>query len=110
MNVRYSEKAKQSGEGYALLQQATNRLEEVLGPSADLVSAEWDRTQDQRGRTLYTLTVSDFTGEASASFTPEELQAPGRLRSRLLALWGDLLQARSDAQVKKLQELVKEGE
>ena len=30
MNVKYSDQAKQWGEGYALLQQATERLEEAI--------------------------------------------------------------------------------
>ncbi|HJT76798.1 MAG TPA: hypothetical protein VJ739_06310 [Gemmataceae bacterium] len=110
MTVTYTDKAKQWGEGYALLQEATDRLEEVLGESAGLVSAEWDRTQDARGRVLYRLRLSDFTGQVSATFTHEELQSPGHMRFRLLGLWGDLLQMRSDEQVKKLQQLVGEGE
>jgi hypothetical protein len=110
MNVTYQNKAKQWGEGYALLQQATKRLEEVLGPSAELVSAEWTQGQDARGRIIYTLTLSDFTGQVSATFAPEELQSPNHLRIRLLDLCGDLLQARSDAQMKKLKQLVAEGD
>src|SRR4051812_15049449 len=105
-SVTYSEKAKEEKEGHALLQKATARLEEVLGPSAGLVSAAWDRTQDERGRVLYTLRLSDFTGEVFAAFTPDELRSSAHLRSRLLDLWGDLLQVRSNTQVKKLQQLV----
>lgn len=109
MSVTYSDKAKQWGEGYALLQQATKRLEDILGPSAGSVAAEWDRGQDERGRILYTLRIADPTGEVGAAFTPQELESPGHLRFRLLDLWGDLLQRHSDAQVRKLQQLVKEG-
>src|SRR3954452_21327058 len=101
MNVTYHDTARQWGEGYVLLQHATKRLEEVLGPSAGEVSAEWDRSQDERGRLVYTLKLSGFAREVSATFTPDELRSPSHLRSRLLDLWGDLLQAHSDAQVKK---------
>lgn len=110
MNVTYQDKAKHKGEECDLLREATNRLEEVLGPSAALVSAEWSQSQDARGRAFYTLTVADFSGRVSATFAPEELRSPSRLRSRLLDLWGDLLQAHSDAQMKKLQQLVAEGD
>ncbi len=110
MNVTYQEKVKQGDDGIVRLQQATSRLEEILGPSAALVSAEWSQSQDTRGRTLYTLTLSDFTGRVSASFAPKELRSSHHLRLRLLDLWGDLLQARSDAQMIKLQKLVAQGE
>jgi hypothetical protein len=106
MTVTYTDKARQWGEGYVLLQQATKRLEEVLGESAGLVSAEWDRSQDTRRRILYTLKLSDFTGQVSANFAPDELESPSHMRFCLLGLWGDLLQKRSDEQVKKLQQLV----
>ncbi len=110
MNVKYSDKAKQSGEEYVLLEQATQSLERLAGPSAASVSAEWDRSHDERGRTRYTLTLSDMSGEVSATFTPNELRSPSRMRSQLLEVWGDLLQRRSHAQMKKLQQLVTEGE
>jgi hypothetical protein len=110
MNVTYRDKVKQRGEGDVLVRQATKRLEEVLGPSAALVSAEWDQTLDERGRIRYVLKISDFSGEVSATFAAEELESPRQVRSRLLDLWGDFLQVRSDTQVKRLQELVKEGE
>ena len=46
MNVTYSDKARLTGEDFKLLQQASNRLEEILGKSAPRVSAEWDRQED----------------------------------------------------------------
>lgn len=42
MNVTYQHKANQRSEEHTLLQDATKRLEEVLGPSAEFVSAEWE--------------------------------------------------------------------
>ena len=62
MNVSYSDRARQWGEGEVLLRQATKRLEQVLGKSAGLISAEWDRTNDERGRLVYTLKLSDSSG------------------------------------------------
>jgi hypothetical protein len=94
MNVTYRDGAGERGEGHRLLQQATARLEEVVGSSAGQVQAEWNRTKDSRGRTIYTLRLSDWTGTVSADFAPDELQSSS-LRYRLLRLWGDLLQVRS---------------
>jgi hypothetical protein len=75
MNVKYQE-ARQWGEAHSLLQQATKQLEEIVGRSADQVTAEWDRGQDERGRTFFSLKLSDRTGEVTAQFTPKELQHP----------------------------------
>src|SRR5436305_15250093 len=100
--VRYSDSAKQGGDGYDLLEKATQQLGEVLGQSAGLVTAEWDRGQDAQGRPVYTLKISDFTGEASARFAPDELNTPRHLRFRLHTLWGDLLQDRNHKQLQQL--------
>jgi hypothetical protein len=110
MIVEYSEKAKQSGEGYALLLGATKYLEEIVGQPEDPVTAEWDRDEDAGGHAWFTLKLSDFMGSVRSKFAREELAHPINVRMRLRGLWGDLLQARSNALVKKLQELVKEGE
>jgi len=104
MKVTYSEKARQWGEGYQLVQNATKRLEEVLGQSADQVTAEWDRTKDPRGGVLYTLKLRDATDQVQASFTPDELKFA--VRFLLYRLWGDLLKIRSDEQHRKVQEMV----
>jgi hypothetical protein len=103
MNVTYTDKAKQGGEGFALLQQATRHLEEVLGPSVETVKAEWDRTEDGNGRSRYTLRLSDWSGSVSASFTPAELQSLSRRRIPLYRLWDDLLQVRNHKQLEELQ-------
>ena len=98
MNVTYSDSAKENKEEFALLEQATKRLEEVRGHSDDLVTAEWDRRQDQHRQPVYTLRLSDWSGTVSASFTPEELRA----RVLLYRLLGKLLQARVDKQLQAL--------
>jgi uncharacterized protein YutE (UPF0331/DUF86 family) len=75
---------------------ASELLHEILGPSAGLVSAEWDRAEDERGRMVMTLTLSDFTGKVTATFTPEEFHEQEHLRLRFRRLWGDLLQLRAE--------------
>ncbi|MGH7173702.1 MAG: hypothetical protein ACRELG_25750 [Gemmataceae bacterium] len=94
MNATYSETTKQGDAELTLLQQATACLEEIIGSSifVDEVRAEWDRDQDPKGRTLYTLRLSVQAESVSASFTPRELRSPRDLRWRLRELWGDLLQ------------------
>lgn len=101
MNVTYPDRAKQV-EGFFLLEQATACLTEVLGPSAEQVRIEWDRMEDACGRAVYTLRLSDWTGEASGNFSLEELRSSSQLRYRLVRLWGDLLQDRSHKQLKAL--------
>lgn len=101
MKVIYSDKAQQGGEGNILLQEATKRLDEVIGPSADRVTAEWDR-KDENGHPLYTLRISDQTESATASLAPDELASPKHLRVRLYQLWDDVLQERSHKQLKRL--------
>jgi hypothetical protein len=110
MNVIYTDAAKQWGEGRALLQQANEQLQRVIGRFSEEVSVEWDRGQDERGRTVYTIKLSDDTDEAAASLTPEELRESTHLRSRLRHVWGDLLEARSNRQMKRLQQMVAEME
>jgi hypothetical protein len=74
---------------------ANETLHEILGPSAGLVSAEWERAEDDRGRMVVTLTLSDFTGRVSATFAPDELSEKRHLAQRFRRLWGDLLQLRT---------------
>jgi hypothetical protein len=107
MKVIYQNGAKQWAEGYSLLQSTTTHLEEVLGPSADSVTAEWDRAEDAQGRPVVTLRLSDWTGSVTAVFAPNELQSLSHMRARLYRLWGDLLQIRS---TKQLQELLESGQ
>jgi hypothetical protein len=102
MNVTYHGTTEQMGIGSVLLQQGTNHLEEVLGPSAQLVTAEWNQSKDEQGRVFYTLKIADRIGEVQASFTPDELKSSANLRDRLSDLWGDLLQRRSHTQLQEL--------
>jgi hypothetical protein len=83
----------------SLIEQANRRLEEVLGPSAYLVSAEWDRGEDSFGREVLVLRLSDASSSVIATFDPKELEQPDQLRDRFRRLWGDLLQLRSRKQL-----------
>jgi hypothetical protein len=104
MNVSYKVNGQQWNEGNDLLQKVTEQLEDIVGKSAEQVTAEWKRGQDKRGRTLYTLNISDSTEQVAADFAPQELRSPSQMRLRLLELWGDFLQVRSHKQLQKLTE------
>ena len=72
MDVQYPPDARQWTDGLTLLEQASSLLNEILGPkSSHLVKAEWNRVQDQPGRTLYRLTIQDLTGKVSTDFALE---------------------------------------
>ncbi len=102
MQVTYSEKARESREGYALLQRATERLEEIVRRSLDPVTAEWDRTQDD-GEPLYTLRLADWSGSATVDFRPKDLGDSGRLDNRLYRVWDELLEIRSHKLLERLR-------
>lgn len=104
MNVAYSDRAKQAEGCFELLQQATGRLKEILGSAQDSVRAQWDQIEDERGRLLYSLKISDATEEAEATFAPDELQRRTHMRVRLYKLWGELLQMRNHKLMEALRE------
>ncbi len=104
MEVQYSPEARQWPGGLMLLEQASALLADILGPqSSQLVKAEWNRVQDHQGRTLYRLTIRDFSAEASTDFAADELENPLHMRVRLYRLWGDLLQVRNNQQHQQVQ-------
>jgi hypothetical protein len=103
MRVTYTDRAKPWAEGHGILEQATKVLEEVVGTSSDLISAEWDRADDRQGQAVFTLRLSDWSGAVTGVFDPEELKSPSHLLIRLHRLWGDLLQIRSHKQLQELQ-------
>lgn len=103
MNVTYTDKAKQEHEGFERLQDATTRLEGVLGKSIDRVKAEWDRAEDEKGHSRYQLRISDNSGVAAASFDPHELIPSFHLQYRLHRLWDELLKLRIEKHLNALQ-------
>ena len=90
MNVEYSDGVRQWAEGFTLAQQGTQRLEEVLGPAAGLATARWDRTEDEKGRALFTLHLRDFTGEVTRRVPLDELRSSALTSFHMYRLWGDL--------------------
>jgi hypothetical protein len=103
MKVTYTKKAEEFSPQYARLLRASQLLEMIIGPSANSVDVEWDRVEDDKRRSVYTLRVSDRVDQASTKFEPEELELPTHMRLRLHQLWGDLLQARNHRQLAELR-------
>jgi hypothetical protein len=108
MNVIYTDQGKPWREGAEVLQPVNIELEDAIGSPTEDVQAEWDRTIDEQGCTLYKLRISDGTDQASVSLTPEELKSPRERRYRMLRLWAALLRDRSHRHLRKLHELSKE--
>jgi hypothetical protein len=94
MNVIYHEKAKEWREGYPLMEEATERLEEIVARAVDPVEVEWDSEEDKQGRRVYTLKLRDFAGEVKDSFTREELMRVNERHGRVYRLIGELLRIR----------------
>lgn len=104
MEIKYSPEVQQWVEGMPRLQQASNLLAEILGPqSSQLVTGDWRRLQDAKGRIVYRLTIRDFAGEAFTEFAPDELENPLHMKVRMYRLWGDLLQVRNNQQHQQVQ-------
>lgn len=74
-------------------------LRSILNSSRPAISAEWDLGEDARQRPVVTLTLSDYTGTVTTTFTPEEMDDPEHMRFRLNRLWGDLLRIRSHKEI-----------
>src|SRR5262245_39443002 len=106
MSVTYTEAARQAGEPTPPLQQATEQLKEVLGESFGRVKAEWERAEDERGRTTYALRLADLGDEATGRFAPDELRSSERMRIRLYRLWDEVLKARNERQLRELTTLL----
>jgi Protein of unknown function (DUF1488) len=104
-DVTFSKSVRESPEYHRVLQ-ATAFLEDVLGQSAPLVTAAWDRKAGSNGHSVYSLTLRDFTGTATREFSADILAWPQLIEIGLYGLWGDLLQIRSNIQHRKVEELV----
>lgn len=81
---------------------ANGWLQDVLGKSRRLVTAEWDLAEDARVRPVVTLTLSDYTGTVTTTFDPVELTDKEQMQFRLNRLWGNLLEIRFDKEIEGL--------
>jgi hypothetical protein len=65
-----------------------------LRRSADSVNATWTARQDDKGKCVVGLLLTDVIRRLNvlAYFDPDELKDADHLRQRLREVWGDLLQ------------------
>jgi hypothetical protein len=91
---------------------ANRVLAEELGRSKGFVSAEWKLIQDSRNRPLLELSLTDlFTrSQVIEKFADDEFRSEAHLGGRFHRMWGHLLQARSDGQIKRLEALAEPEE
>src|SRR5438105_3413816 len=109
MDVQYSPEIRNSAEAFALVEQASALLKDILGAHASQpIKAAWSCVRDQQGRVLYRLVLRDSVGEASTDFALDELRIPLHVRFRMSRLWGDLLQVRNNLQHQEVQALSSE--
>jgi hypothetical protein len=97
---------------FAGVQRANKVLGEELGRSRGFVTADWKQVRDGQDVSLLELTLTDlFTrSQVSERFNPDELRNEANLGRRVHRLWGRLLEARSESQIKRLEELVTQEE
>jgi hypothetical protein len=110
MNVYVQELIKANSQWDSAVSRASRFLESELGPSAGVVTANWSLARDGRGRPLLDLKISDFAGAVNAQFAPDELKNESQVQSRLIRLWGDLLQVRSHKLVEQFRPAGHEAE
>lgn len=108
MKTTISEKIKTDAMLRDSVEQATNLLDVVMGNPPNLAEADWRFDVDFKGRPYLTLTVNDWGGETSTRFTPDELSKPYHLYSRLQTVYSNLLRNRTDRQLQKLDQSIKE--
>ena len=104
MNFSVSEDIKNDPKLGPRVNRASQILEQIVGPTANLVDARWSHMPDARGRLPLVLALSDFTGaHVEERFEPDELVREGHLHNKFYRIWGDLLQDRSHKQLELLQ-------
>ena len=81
---------------------ATEFLERELDRSSIPVSISWTLAEDQKGRRVVRLGISDSTSQIQADFTREDFQDSRQVSARLIRVWGDFLQERSHNQIASL--------
>jgi hypothetical protein len=89
-------------EGYRLIQNASRRLTDLIGPTAGQVSIEWDRAEGPQECPVISLRISNPSGSVAAVFDPSEMESSSHMQVRLSRLWGDLLQLQSRKQLHQL--------
>jgi hypothetical protein len=112
LRVAWPGDLEENKELFAGVQRANKLLEEELGRSKGFVTADWKQVPDSENRTLLELTLTDlFTrSQVTERFDPDELHNEIHLWNRFHRMWGNLLQDRTEHQIRRLEELVGQQE
>jgi hypothetical protein len=94
----------------ALVEAARPVVEQAIGAPAERVTTTWDFRPDDHGQPRLRLTLTDWSGEATVDFSPDEFKDQEAIRSRIRDLWGSLLDEAIDRKIKILETLTAEGE
>jgi hypothetical protein len=109
--IEIDDKIRSNASLLADVQRVTRLLEDEIGSAAFDIKAEW-RSRGSRHpdypEVLVELTISDDQDHSSVVFSQDGLASMSldMIRVLLIRLWGDILQERSDRQIKKLMNLV----
>jgi hypothetical protein len=76
-------------------------IEPMLRQHSQTANGSWQLWQDEKGRPLLTLTISDPWGSAVADFTLEELDSLDNVRRRFYELIGEMINPRSHSPKKE---------
>ena len=79
--------------------EATRLLQSVVGKAARRLRVAWTAVEKDQMQ----LTLTDSTGEVSATFPVEDLIVGFRLRQQLSGLWNDLLDIRIEIQMDRIE-------
>ena len=104
-SVTYGKGVRENPEYLTLAEEATARLDKIMGRSAPNVSAEWERVEDGPAGNLIALRIWDAQDEARMLFVPDQMndrKYPRYLQFQLGGLWDDILKARNHRQLDKL--------
>lgn len=106
LHVAWPDDLEQNPELFACVQSATKALEEELGRWKGLVTADWKTIRDRPNRVLLELTLTDrVTGrQVSDLLRTDEIRDEAQLGRRIHELWGRMLRALFDEQLRRLQE------
>lgn len=89
----YSDALLQAHEELAAAKQCSNYIVKAYPTPLRTLSGLWDREEDEKGRTVISLSITDALTKkaASASFTPKDLQNPSHVYQKFQHLVGAVL-------------------
>jgi len=105
-SVTFSDKLKQVPTLQQMAEQASTYLDKIISPqSAPIVSAEWDRAEDDQGQQLVTLALKENGEAVTARFSANDFQDGWEVKHRIRSTWDDLLRIRIHKSLEHLKRL-----